>query len=1564
VFLSIIAVLGAQGATVIVTPPVVDFASVYVGDIGYQTVNIAPFDTLAMVINNYIVGDSSFFIDGVPSLPYEVSPGSPGSLMIAFMPATYGVKSATLIIETSPGTQVSIPLTGFGDLATMPPMLNVADSQNFGAVTLGSFTSETLYASLTTEWGGLVGAGIIDSCVVEGCADFRITNTTDDTLVPVTFPFMLNPGRTLLVYVKFQPTDVGVKDAYLKFYGHDGVIYETYLTGDGQYHGPTIIVTPNSLIVHVDSGFTKASSFLVGNSGDSDLAYNFDFTGIPAWITVNPNFGGVSPANVDSIAVQVDATSIAAGNYSYLMGVTCNDPDNPSFNYMITVEVEAITVLADFHGDVTSGHPPLRVHFIDDSYVNAMTTWLVIDSWQWDCNNDGSIDSYEQSPYFTYTQPGIYSVRLTVTTNTGVSSTKLRTAYINATNSAPVIIHTFPPPDMLEDTTWGPYDIAYIFSDPNGDPLTLSAKSSLHLQATITGGSLTIVPTLNWNGSETVTVTAVDPYGLGVAKALVCTVNPVNDPPALSVPANLYFIHGSVFRVNFGNYVDDPDNPDSELSLEIIPMGAQVFINHTYLPINSPNIVGQLMVDFSSTSQVSVAQQFTVSVDDNMGRLVASALFTMHVLEHFSPNVTLGGNYQFTGETVEFHDSTLGNPDHWLWDFGDGGTSTEQHPTHQYLIPGSHDVRLTLGNSQVPAEDRQVFIPNMINLSGTAVTVTYVPEEWTITGSPYNIFGAVTIAATDLVTIDPNVQVNLFNETPILIRGSLQASGVRFQPQTDSGHWGGLHFAGGNLREPSVLSGCILVDAQNPILIEDDSPLLSNITITLSDTTRIANGTGLQILGQSASQVAGIEILDYHNGVLIDSGDLRDTPSLTNVRIRNTSSTVRDDTAPITGVIIKSTANLNSVEIDNYDTGLSIDTDITENASNPSLTNVRIRNTSSTFRGVRTGMSITGKTCPHLDDVEIENVNNAILVSDLSAVRDTPSLTNVRIRNTSSTVRDLNTGIKLSNVPGILLEDADIDSFAVGLEINTTRPMVSNPILNGVSIHNSLVRDRNNGQGLVINGDVAARINDLEIDDYAYGLSYQMHIQARADQNTSLTNVRIRNTSSTVRQLNTGAVFHGLGKFSVSDLEVDDYSVGVKIETADQRNESMPSLTNVRIRNTSSTVREENVGIFLGSGVKGYLKNSTVNIAWVGILVAEGNQTVLQNNTVKNCVVGIRSSGTNQLPISKTLIYLDTDHLMDYSNYDPTAFELNGSGNWDIYQNTIYNYFHGMRINQANVQFHSNIVWSSFTLWTPFQTNGGSISCNYCDINYSGHVAYPGWSNINQNPQFASLPEWNFNLSRISPCIDTGNPSLPPDPDGSTADMGAFVYLHRASGIATPRFIVVGSTVSFTNTSLGHDFQDTIVSWDIGDDHTVESTARNFNWTFNSTGIYNVRLTMQSGSLNDTVLYPAFVVVSLYALKAPQNLSLALNGSSLNLAWDPVTQTVNGDPASVEFYLIYKGDAPQGIYNFAGLTVAPQTQWADFIDYSQKSVFYLVLGFAGTREEVDLYIERNPQITR
>jgi PKD repeat protein len=50
--------------------------------------------------------------------------------------------------------------------------------------------------------------------------------------------------------------------------------------------------------------------------------------------------------------------------------------------------------------------------------------------------------------------------------------------------------------------------------------------------------------------------------------------------------------------------------------------------------------------------------------------------------------------------TVTFADTSKNEPTSWRWDFGDGETSTEQSPSHEYGLAGSYTVTLTTANDE------------------------------------------------------------------------------------------------------------------------------------------------------------------------------------------------------------------------------------------------------------------------------------------------------------------------------------------------------------------------------------------------------------------------------------------------------------------------------------------------------------------------------------------------------------------------------------------------------------------------------------------------------------------------------------------------------------------------------------------------------------------------------------------------------------------------------------------------------------------------------------------------
>jgi PKD repeat protein len=86
---------------------------------------------------------------------------------------------------------------------------------------------------------------------------------------------------------------------------------------------------------------------------------------------------------------------------------------------------ESIPVNCRFQGNGISCEKTTTVQFIDKSTGN-------VTAWDWDFNNDGTIDSTQQNPTHTYGTNGNYTVTLTITTSE-CKDTLTKWDYINIT---------------------------------------------------------------------------------------------------------------------------------------------------------------------------------------------------------------------------------------------------------------------------------------------------------------------------------------------------------------------------------------------------------------------------------------------------------------------------------------------------------------------------------------------------------------------------------------------------------------------------------------------------------------------------------------------------------------------------------------------------------------------------------------------------------------------------------------------------------------------------------------------------------------------------------------------------------------------------------------------------------------------------------------------------------------------------------------------------------------------------------------------------------------------------
>jgi len=130
----------------------------------------------------------------------------------------------------------------------------------------------------------------------------------------------------------------------------------------------------------------------------------------------------------------------------------------------------------------------------------------------------------------------------------------------------------------------------------------------------------------------------------------------------------------------------------------------------------------------SDTTSFTVA--LTVQGPGGQDTVVYPDLITVLPPE-ISPDADFAGVPTVGYGPVQFTDLSTGQIEEWEWDFGDSGTSTEQHPYHDYAAPGTFTVSLTVtGAYGVDTEIKPDYI-------------TIVPPETVIAGFIPSVTGGV-----------------------------------------------------------------------------------------------------------------------------------------------------------------------------------------------------------------------------------------------------------------------------------------------------------------------------------------------------------------------------------------------------------------------------------------------------------------------------------------------------------------------------------------------------------------------------------------------------------------------------------------------------------------------------------------------------------------------------------------------------------------------------------------------------------------------------------------------------
>lgn len=405
------------------------------------------------------------------------------------------------------------------------------------------------------------------------------------------------------------------------------------------------------------------------------LFYNCLFAQLP-----QPAFTATPISGCAPLQVSFTDQSIGASSWQWDLGngVTSNQ-QNPSTFYtdpgLYTIKLTVtnangsqtltktnyINVSApptvDFTSNITAGCFPLRAQFSDLSTPGSGS----ITSWNWSFGNGAT--STQQNPLYIYTQSGTYFVNLTVTNSAGCTKTIIKPAYISVstgvkadfTISTPV---NCKPPESItfQNLSTGPGTLTYRWDFGDG------------------GTSTTLNPSHNYITAGPFTVRLITTSSDGcidtIVKSNVVQLN--NYQTQISAPAT-----GCINEsINFTNQ----SNPAPVSSL-------WTFGDATSSTLINPVKIYALAGNYT----VKVINQYTTCVDSATHAITinpkpTAAFTSTDSISCKAPHL------------VNFQNQSTGAVS-WNWNFGDGGTSTAQNPSHNYVALGSYTVRLIATNS-------------------------------------------------------------------------------------------------------------------------------------------------------------------------------------------------------------------------------------------------------------------------------------------------------------------------------------------------------------------------------------------------------------------------------------------------------------------------------------------------------------------------------------------------------------------------------------------------------------------------------------------------------------------------------------------------------------------------------------------------------------------------------------------------------------------------------------------------------------------------------------------------
>ncbi len=338
-------------------------------------------------------------------------------------------------------------------------------------------------------------------------------------------------------------------------------------------------------------------------------------------------------------------------------------------------------------------------------------------------------------------------------------------------------------------------------------------------------------------------------------------------PPPPNPVVDVYFpVEDNLFDRLYGDirYILNAADPERVWTLQILSKDEDALLewSPTTLPADITFTLSAAgsECDMRKVASISLAKNASYTpVTIRAGYTPAAPLDA-----NFTANRTSGN----TPMTVQFNDTSTGNPTAWFWDFGDNTTSTVQNPIHTYTTPGTYTVNLTVTNTAGSSSATAT-----ITVTGAAAC------DLTIGGVP-NPIGGVVFAR----------EPNTIRVTNIKNNGPGASPATVLEVRSDDGWAGevdippiepGKNIVSVSIEDPTIrnLAGGTVtytaeIDPDNTVIETDET---NNIRASPPKAVKY-NGYKGKRYWEGSSDITTVRIYDLRGGIMHSFGDSRYVP--------------------------------------------------------------------------------------------------------------------------------------------------------------------------------------------------------------------------------------------------------------------------------------------------------------------------------------------------------------------------------------------------------------------------------------------------------------------------------------------------------------------------------------------------------------------------------------------------------------------------------------------------------------------------------------------------------------